>query len=253
MRTLVSIIFSLVLVAVTAGFLTRTSWTAQAEDAKTPWKITGQLEEACSCDGACPCWFGNKPTKMTCGGGQVLFIQKGTYGNLKLDGLAVANFVQSPKGKSMMESAGDWDFSYLYVDEKANPEQRKALVELSHSVVPFDLSKTQKIVYVPIKRTIEGKEHKITVGDAGKFHGHLIEGGLGGTPTITDPPGADPIHHKYQQGETTTMTYNDADQDWKFEKSNYMFGTFTTDNVQWEKYSTGLAQKMDAMKKGMAK
>ena len=36
---------------------------------KTPWKITGQLEEACSCDAACPCWFNSKPTKMTCGGG----------------------------------------------------------------------------------------------------------------------------------------------------------------------------------------
>jgi len=42
---------------------------------KTPWKITGQLEEACSCDAACPCWFNSKPTKMTCGGGQVLFIR----------------------------------------------------------------------------------------------------------------------------------------------------------------------------------
>ena len=44
---------------------------------KTPWKITGQLEEACSCDAACPCWFNSKPTKMTCGGGQVLFILVG--------------------------------------------------------------------------------------------------------------------------------------------------------------------------------
>src|SRR6184192_3103513 len=41
---------------------------------KTPWKITGQLEEACSCDAACPCWFGSKPTKMTCGGGQVILV-----------------------------------------------------------------------------------------------------------------------------------------------------------------------------------
>ena len=53
----------------------------------TPWKITGQLEEACSCDAACPCWFGSKPTKMTCSGGQVLFIEKGNYGKVKLDGL----------------------------------------------------------------------------------------------------------------------------------------------------------------------
>ena len=28
---------------------------------KTPWKLTGQLEEACSCSAACPCWFGSKP------------------------------------------------------------------------------------------------------------------------------------------------------------------------------------------------
>jgi len=54
--------------------------TASATDEpkdKAPWKITGQLEEACSCDAACPCWFNSKPTKMTCGGGQVLFIEKG--------------------------------------------------------------------------------------------------------------------------------------------------------------------------------
>jgi hypothetical protein len=52
---------------------------ADQPKSKTPWKITGQLEEACSCDAACPCWFNSKPTKMTCGGGQVLFIEKGNY------------------------------------------------------------------------------------------------------------------------------------------------------------------------------
>jgi hypothetical protein len=73
----------------------------------TPWKITGELEEACSCDAACPCWFNSKPTKMTCGGGQVLFIQKGNYGKVKLDGLAIASIGQSPEGQTMMESYGN--------------------------------------------------------------------------------------------------------------------------------------------------
>src|SRR5207237_6961171 len=91
---------------------------------KTPWKITGQLEEACSCDAACPCWFDSKPTKMTCGGGQVLFIEKGNYGRVKLDGLAMANMGQSPEGQTMMSSFGNWNFSYTYVDEKATPELR---------------------------------------------------------------------------------------------------------------------------------
>src|SRR2546428_10804485 len=101
----------------------------------TKWKITGQLEEACSCNAACPCWFDSKPTRMTCGGNQVLFIQKGNYGNVKLDGLAVANYAESPKDQTMMESFGKWNFSTNYVDEKANPEQRKALEAIAAVVL----------------------------------------------------------------------------------------------------------------------
>jgi hypothetical protein len=39
---------------------------------------------------------------MTCDGNQVLFIQKGNYGNVKLDGLAIANYNQSPENQTMM-------------------------------------------------------------------------------------------------------------------------------------------------------
>src|SRR5882672_11344057 len=92
---------------------------AAATAKKVPWKITGQLEEACTCNAACPCWFNSLPSKMNCGGGQVLFIEKGRYGDVKLDGLAIASFGQSPDGQTMMCSFGNWNFSYLYVDEKA--------------------------------------------------------------------------------------------------------------------------------------
>jgi hypothetical protein len=215
---------------------------------KTQWKITGQLEEACSCDAACPCWFGSKPTKMTCSGGQVLFIEKGNYGNVKLDGLTVANMSQSPAGRTMMESFGDWNFSYNYIDEKATPEQRKALEAIAAQVLVPGASKKTETRYVPIARKIDGKEHQITLGEYGTFYGHLIEGGLGGSPKVVNPPGADPIHHEYAQGHTSKMTYNDAEQNWSWDNSNYMFGTFTVDNVQYEKYAAGLAQKMAQMK-----
>jgi hypothetical protein len=101
-------------------------WSAD-QQRKVSWRISGELEEACSCDAACPCWFDSKPTKMTCGGGETLFIEKGNYGDVRLDGLAVGLIGQSPSGKSMMESFGNWNFAYLYVDEKANADQRKAL------------------------------------------------------------------------------------------------------------------------------
>src|SRR5437762_13751737 len=112
------------LVPMLAAILLLTVSTGRASEKtkdKTPWKITGQLEEACSCDAAWPCWFGSKPTKMTCSGGQVLFIEEGNYGKVRLDGLAVAGMAQSPAGQSMMESYGNWKFAYLYVDDKANP------------------------------------------------------------------------------------------------------------------------------------
>jgi hypothetical protein len=105
--------------------------------------------------------------------------------------------------------------------------------------------------YVPITRKIEGKEHTITIGNVGEFRGHLIEGGLGGSSKITNPPGADPLHHEYAQGQTTKMTYNDSGQNWNWQGSNYMFGTFTLDNVQYAKYAAGLAQKM-AKKSGQS-
>src|ERR1051325_3475787 len=97
-----------------------------ATAAKTAWKVTGELEEACSCRPACPCWFKSLPSRMTCDGAQIIFINKGNYGKVPLEGLAVAQFVQSPEHQSMFESFGKWNFDYIYIDEKANEPQREA-------------------------------------------------------------------------------------------------------------------------------
>jgi hypothetical protein len=223
---------------------------APKEEKATKWKITGQLEEACSCNAACPCWFDSKPTRMTCGGNQVLFIQKGIYGNVKLDGLAVANYAESPEDRTMMESFGKWKFSTNYIDEKATPEQRKALEAIAAIVLPSNNGSANfRTAYVPITRKIEGKDHIIAIGTVATFTGHLVEGGLGGSSKITNPPGADPIHHQYAQGKTTKMTYTDSDQNWDWKDTNYMLGTFTVDSDQYKKYAAGLAQKMAAKPK----
>jgi hypothetical protein len=214
-----------------------------------PWKIVGQLEEACRCNAACPCWFDSKPSHANCGGGQVLFIEKGTYGTVPLDGLAIGMMGQSPDGQGMMESFGHWDFINFYIDEKANPQQREGLKVIAHKVMAGGASTKTEDRITPISRSIDGKEHNISLGTYGQFHGHLIEGGLGGSVKISNPPGADPLHKEYNQGLTTSMAYTDAGQSWNFKNSNYMFGTFEIDSDQYEKYAAGLAQKMGAMKK----
>jgi hypothetical protein len=219
---------------------------AAAAESQTSWKVTGELEEACSCRPACPCWFKSLPSRMTCDGAQIVFITKGRYGKVPLEGLAVAQFVQSPEHQSMFESFGKWNFDNIYIDESANEQQREALKELALHFFP-PAAKAREYRYVPITRKIEGDEHVTTVGKYGVCAGHLIEGGYNGAPKVVNPPLADPTHKQFLQGQTTKLTYSDAGQNWKYEDSNYMFNKFTVDNKQYEKHEAMMARKMGKM------
>lgn len=220
---------------------------AKAEK-KVAWQVTGELEEACSCSAPCPCWFKSLPTKMTCDGLQVVFITNGRYGKTPLDGLAVAQFVQSPEGKTMFESFGNWKFDNIYIDEKASEEQREAMKVLAAHFFP-PAAQERKFSFVPITRKIAGGEHTTTIGNVGVCSGHLIQGGDGSPPKVTNPPLADPTHKEFLQGETTTLTYTDAGQGWKYEKSNYMRNKFKVDDKIYAKHDAEMAKKMAAMKK----
>jgi hypothetical protein len=184
---------------------------------------------------------------MTCDGAQVVFITKGRYGQTPLDGLAVAQFVQSPEGKSMFESFGHWNFDYVYIDKRATEDQRGALRKIAAHLFP-PAAKTRKFRYVAINRKLEGREHSVTVGGYGAFSGHLIEGGRTGAPKVINPPLADPTHEQFLQGQTTTMSYTDAGQGWKYRKSNYMRNQIRVDDRQYAKFESEMARKMAASK-----
>lgn len=226
-----------------------TAFTVTAEDKKAPWKMSGQLEEACSCNAACPCWFGSSPTHPQCSGGFAIFIDKGSYGNVKLDGLGAAFMGASKEGTTMMESIGDWDFVTMFIDEKANPEQRKALVAImKETSPPAAPPERTRVAYVPITRTISGENHTVKIGDVGGFTAHLMPGGMGGSPKISNPPGADPIHKEYLQGVTTKQTYDADKKKWDWSNSNYMYGTFSTDSDEYTKFNAAMTQEMEKQK-----
>jgi len=96
--------------------------------AQTEWKLGGEYMESCNCDYLCPCIFTNPQAPVTydqCTSLQVYRIDRGSYGEVELNGLSFALIIRS--GKVM--SQGDWIFAAI-VDEKGNTSQREALTAI---------------------------------------------------------------------------------------------------------------------------
>jgi hypothetical protein len=95
---------------------------------QTRWQIAGDYFENCNCDVVCPCLFSpNAPlTSMpTAGACEVAFgfhVDRGSYGDIPLDGLNVALAARTPG----VMAEGNWSVA-LYLDERADEQQRQAL------------------------------------------------------------------------------------------------------------------------------
>ena len=128
------------------------------------WRIRGDVMDACSCDYACPCNFGNNPSKGFCESVVTFRIQEGNYGPTRLDSLNFVLLISFP-GNAF---DGHWTLG-TYMDQRANQEQMRALETILSGqagglfAVMGDLVDTS----IPAKRvainfeTVDG-EHRIT-------------------------------------------------------------------------------------------
>lgn len=90
--------------------------------ANTEWRIEGPHFINCNCDFGCPCQFVARPTDGTCKAVVAFRIDKGNFGDTRLDGLLAVNTYAWPgaihEGNGAMQSI---------IDERADPAQRRAL------------------------------------------------------------------------------------------------------------------------------
>ncbi len=91
----------------------------------TEWMISGPSISSCNCAYGCPCQFNAPPTDGTCRAAVGMQIEKGHYGKVKLDGLKLAETAAWPGPIHM----GHGEILHI-VDERANPEQREALLKI---------------------------------------------------------------------------------------------------------------------------
>ncbi len=93
---------------------------------KTVWRISGEEVASCNCAWGCPCQFNALPTTGRCEALVSWIVKSGHFGNLDLKGVKFAWIVSFPG--AVHEGNGT---RQVVVDEKASPEQRQAILEMS--------------------------------------------------------------------------------------------------------------------------
>lgn len=90
------------------------------------WFFDADYLQSCNCDYGCPCEFSAPPTTGFCEGLCVWRIEEGEHDGLSLNGLGLALAVKWPG--AIHEGNGS---ALAFVDEKASPDQRAALIEIA--------------------------------------------------------------------------------------------------------------------------
>ncbi len=138
---------------------------------QTRWQITGDYFENCNCDVVCPCLLSpNQPltSRPTAGACEVAFgfhIDRGSYGAAMLDGLNVAMIARTPGPMAQ----GNWSVA-LYLDERANEQQRQAIQAIFTGAVGGPIAALAPLIStvlgvkaLPITFRKEGKRRSVEI------------------------------------------------------------------------------------------
>jgi hypothetical protein len=101
----------------------------------TTWQINARELANCNCAYGCPCQFNALPTHGDCRAVIGYQIDKGQFGDVRLDGLRAALIASWPgpihQGNGTMQ---------VIVDERADPRQREALRKIIHGEDTEDMA-----------------------------------------------------------------------------------------------------------------
>ena len=194
----------------------------------TSWKLAGSYFEACNCDLACPCIFLSPPTSGDCTLLVAWHIDQGRFGQVNLDGFNTALAVYSPGHMQEVK----WKVA-LYVDERADQDQRDALTQIFSGqagghpagVVPL-IGEVLGVKAAPIEYRSEGKRRSLRLGDVADAEIEGLPGQDGGDATIAGPPftlvpGFPTVVAKSKQ-----MRFSDYGLKWEVSKKNGFFSPF---------------------------
>ena len=148
----------------------------------TPWELKGRELVNCTCEYGCNCQFNALPDKGHCHAVAAIIIDKGHYGDVRLDGLNIAAIFKWPA--AIHEGNGE---AIAFVDERADEKQREALLKImtGQDTDPFatmfavyasTVTKMNAPVFTKIEADIDvdGRKARVVVPDYVEMSGRPI-------------------------------------------------------------------------------
>jgi hypothetical protein len=190
------------------------------------WQASGDFFDACTCDQTCPCIFLSPPTEGYCDAVVAWHVERGTYGNVKLDGLNVVMAGHWP-GKMIDGGAS----VALYVDEKGSEEQREALAQIFSgqaggppAALAALIGEVLGVGPAPIEYKIEGKKGSLRVGNIAEAEVEEVEGAEGQRVEIHNAPFG--MSNPLIQGKALHARFNDKGLSFSIAEKNSYIGPF---------------------------
>ena len=133
------------------------------------WFFDADYLQACNCDYGCPCEFSAPPSPGFCEGMGVWRIERGEFDGLSLNDTGLGFAAKWPG--AIHQGNGT---VVLFVDEKASPDQRAALLEIGSGQaggLPFEILATTFSTlleprFLPFDFRLDGLKSSVRLGDA---------------------------------------------------------------------------------------
>lgn len=207
-------------------------WVRPLAAAETPYTISGDQLEACSCGAPCPCHFEMDTSLGHCDGTTAWRVTSGHYGDVDLSGVKFVvqafigkNMAQEVKNKGGVEGA-------IYFDAAATPVQRDAVTKIMGEQMKGFFRKINGPYIAPITFKAVDETGKGSYSIPGVVNVSLsaFRGRDGKWVTLTNAPAA--VISPEHLGKAELNSYNEPrlKKNWRHTGTHANFGTFTFSN-----------------------
>lgn len=181
------------------------------------YSVEGDYFETCGCTVSCQCVYLSPATKDSCDAFAFWQITRGQKEGVDLAGLKVALALHSPK----QMTDGGWKV-VLYLDERAKPDQAKALGAIfsgqagGHLAAVAPLIGSASVETASITFEKANGTRRLKVGDVLEMQAEELKGMDGKTAPVVSNPALSVVPQPMRVGKAATIRYSGA---WKFETS----------------------------------